>query len=440
MINPHLLVEQPDLVKAHLSKRHESPSALEDVDRIVTANAQRKQLVSERDDLRGTRNRLSKEIGGLYKEGRRDEAEAAKAQVQAGNERIKTIEIEIDALEADIRDRSMRLPNLLHDSVPDGEKEEDNQILRTWGTPAELGFAPRDHVDVGTSLGILDLERATKLTGARFAILKGAGARLERALFNFFLDLHTSEHGYTEVMTPYMVHRHCYEGTGQLPKFEQDMFKIEGTVNGFDAFLISTAEVPVTNIYREEILDDADLPMQFACFTPCFRSEAGSAGRDTRGIIRQHQFHKVEMVWVTTADRAEADHEALVGHAEDLLQALGLPYRLMLHCGGETSFSAHRCFDLEVWLPSQQRYREISSCSHFTDYQARRMSLRYRPEPVDGKKQKPRLAHTLNGSGLAVGRTMVAIVENYQQADGSVVIPEVLRPYMGGLERITPAR
>ncbi len=438
MIAPHVLAQQPETVKAHLTRRHADISVHSAVDRVSELAGIRKKLASERDDLRAARNRLSKEIGGLYKQGKRDEAEAAKAEVHAGNERIKIIETELDQVEAEVLSTSMGIPNLLHDSVPDGEKEEDNQLLRTWGEPASYDFEPQAHVEVGAGLDILDLERSTKLSGARFAILKGAGARLERALINYFLDVHTGKNGYTEVMVPYMVHRSTVEGTGQLPKFELDMFKLAEKVNGQDMFLISTAEIPVTNIHREEILEAADLPIKYVAFTPCFRSEAGSAGRDVRGIIRQHQFHKVEMVWVTTADRAEADHEALVGHAEHLLQALKLPYRAVLHCGGETSFGATRCFDLEVWLPSQDQYREISSCSHFGDFQARRMSLRYRPEPVDGKKQKPKLAHTLNGSGLAVGRTMVAILENYQQADGSVVIPEVLRPYMGGLEKISP--
>lgn len=440
MIAPHVLADQPETVKAHLTRRHADASVLAAVDRVSDLARIRKKLASERDDLRATRNRLSKEIGGLYKAGKRDEAEAAKAEVHAGNERIKVIETELDGVEAEIQATAMGIPNLLHDSIPEGEKEEDNQLIRTWGEPGHYDFEPQAHVEIGAGLGVLDLERSTKLSGARFAILKGAGARLERALINYFLDTHTTVNGYTEVMVPYMVHRSACEGTGQLPKFEHDMFKLSEPVNGQDMFLIPTAEIPVTNIHREEILEEAELPLKYVAFTPCFRSEAGSAGRDVRGIIRQHQFHKVEMVWITTAERAEADHEALVGHAEALLQALELPYRLMLHCGGETSFSAHRCFDLEVWLPSQEQYREISSCSHFTDFQARRMSLRYRPEPVGGKKQKPKLAHTLNGSGLAVGRTMVAIVENYQQADGSVVIPRVLRPYMNGLERIAPER
>jgi seryl-tRNA synthetase len=298
-------------------------------------------------------------------------------------------------------------------------------------------FAPHSHVELGTRLGILDFERAAKLSGARFAVLEGMGAKLERALINFFLDLHTTEHGYKEVMVPYIVHRQIAEGTGQLPKFEKDMFRLAEPLNGSDAFLVPTAELPVTNLHRDEILDEEELPMRWACFTPCFRSEAGSAGRDVRGLIRQHQFHKVELVWLTTPDRVDQDYKALVLHAETCLQRLGLPYRVVRHCGGEVSFSAARCHDLEVWLPSQDTFREISSCSHFTDFQARRMQLRYRPKDHDGKKSKPRLVHTLNGSGLAVGRTLVAILENYQQADGSIEIPEALRPYLGGRDRIT---
>ena len=437
MIPPHVLAEQPATVKAHLTRRHADIAMFQHVDRVSELAGLRKKLASERDDLRADRNRLSSEIGALYKAGKGDEAAAAKVTVARGNERIKVIETELDQVEAEIHDTSMGIPNLLHDTVPDGEKEEDNTLVRIWGEPGVYDFEPQAHVEIGAALDILDLDRSTKLSGARFAILKGAGARLERALINFFLDTHTTQNGYTEVMVPYMVHRSCAEGTGMLPKFEHDMFKLSEPVNGQDMFLIPTAELPVTNIHREEILEAAQLPIKYVAFTPCFRSEAGSAGRDVRGIIRQHQFHKVEMVWVTTPEQAEANHQELVGHAEGLLKALKLPYRLMLHCGGETSFGAHRCYDLEVWLPSQAQYREISSCSHFADFQARRMSLRYRPEPVDGKKQKPRLAHTLNGSGLAVGRTMVAILENYQQVDGSVVVPEVLRPYMGGLERIS---
>ncbi len=438
MIDPHILAEQPELVKAHLRRRRADPATLRDVDEIAASDAERRRLIAERDTLRAERNRTSRAIGGLYKEGRVEEAERAKAEVQAVNARIKAVEEALDALQRDIEARALRLPNLLHDSVPDGDGEQDNAVLRTWGTPPAFDFEPRDHVDLGTSLGILDLERAAKLAGARFYLLYGAGARLERALISFFLDLHTRAHGYTEVLPPYIVWEDCALGTAQLPKFGHDMFKIDGQVNGHDAYLVPTAEVPVTNIHREEILDAAALPRKFAAFTPCFRSEAGSAGRDTRGIIRVHQFHKVELVWITTPERALDDHAALVRHAETALERLELPYRTVSLCSADIGFAAGLCHDIEVWLPSQGRYREISSCSWFGDFQARRMHLRYRPEPVDGRKQKPRLAHTLNGSGLAVGRTLVAILENYQQPDGSVVIPEALRPYMGGQERIAP--
>lgn len=440
MIDPNLLRDQPELVKDHLRRRRADESMLSDVDFIAAKNDERKGLITEIDDLRADRNRISKEIGQLYKQGKRDEAEAAKAKVSSGNDRIKELEEQLHALQAQVEERALRLPNLLDDAVPEGDGEDDNPVVRTWGTPREFEFEPKDHVDVGTALGILDLERATKITGARFSLLHGAGARMERALINFFLDLHTGEHGYSEVMCPYIVWDDAALGTAQLPKFASDMFKIEGGVNGHDAYLIPTAELPVTNIHRDEILDEEQLPIQSAAFTPCFRSEAGSAGRDTRGIIRQHQFHKVELVWVTTPERGKSDHQALVTHAQTALERLGLPYRTVVLCGGDIGFGARLCYDIEVWLPSQQRYREISSCSWYADFQTRRMSLRYRPEPVDGKKQKPKYCHTLNGSGLAVGRTLVAILENYQQGDGSVIVPEALRPYMGGVEVIEPPR
>jgi seryl-tRNA synthetase len=330
----------------------------------------------------------------------------------------------------------MGIPNLLHPDVPDGDSEEDNVYVRQWGTP-RADITPA-HVEIGEALGIVDLERAAKLSGTRFVVLRGAAARLERALIQFFLDTATEKHGYTEVMVPYMVHRSAMEGTGQLPKFEADMFRLASPLNGQDMFLIPTAEVPVTNLHRDELLDEASLPIKYACFTPCFRAEAGSAGRDVRGMIRTHQFHKVELVWLTTPERADADHEALVSHAEALLQALELPYRVSLLCAADISANASRCYDLEVWLPSQGKYREISSCSTFSDYQARRMQCRYRPA-VEGGKGKPKLVTTLNGSALAVGRTVVAILENHLQADGSVRIPEALRPYMGGLDAIRAA-
>ena len=389
--------------------------------RIGVTGGTRSALLTERDTLRADRNRLQRDWW-LYRSGDAAGAEALKATVQAGNVRIEDIETEIDALEARRTELSMQIPNLWMRTHLKGP-QEDNPVVRTWGTPREVDFEIEAHSEIGTKLGILDLERATKLTGARFAVLVGAGARLERALINFYLDLHTGEHGYTEVMVPYMVHRRILEGTGQLPKFEEDLFKMSEPVNGSDTFLIPTAEVPVTNLHREEILDVSELPKQYACFTPCFRSEAGSAGRDVRGIIRQHQFHKVELVWLSTPETSDDNHHTLVSHAERCLQLLELPYRVVRHCGGELSFNAKKCFDLEVWMPSQGCYREISSVSNFGDYQARRMALRYRPEPVNGKKSKARLAHTLNGSGLAVGRAIVAILENNVQADGSVRVP-----------------
>ncbi len=432
MIDKAVLAEHPDRVKANLTRRHAGPEAFSAVDRAVALAARRKELVTEQNGIRARRNAVSKDIGNLMKSGRADEATALRTEVTVGNVRLDAIETELVAVESELEGLALGLPNLLHDGVPDGAVESENTVLHVWGAP--MRGVCDSHVEIATRLGILDLDRAAKLSGARFSVLLGAGARLERALIQFFMDVHSSEHGYTEVMVPYIVQRHCAVGTGQLPKFEQDMFKLAAPLNGADAFLVPTAELPVTNLHRDEIIDESSLPLRYAAFTPCFRSEAGSAGRDVRGLIRQHQFHKVELVHITTPERAEADHVALRGHAEALLQKLGLHYRVVLHCGGETSFGAARCFDLEVWLPSQQNFREISSCSHFGDFQARRMSLRYR-----NSEGKVAFAHTLNGSALAVGRTWVAIVENYAQDDGSVVIPEVLRPYMGGLDVIRAA-
>ena len=439
MLDHRLVAAGPELVKDHLRRRHAAPELLDEVDEVARLASRRSELIGERDGLRGERNTLSKQIGGLYREGKRAEAEALKARVQAGSQRTAAIEAELAEVQARQDAILMTLPNLLDGVVPTGKTDEDNELVRTWGTPRSLDFEPQPHVELGEALGILDFERAAKMSGARFWVLSGAGARLERALINFFLDMHTQQHGYTEVMVPYIVQRHAMEGTGQLPKFEEDLFKLAGKLNGEDAYLVPTAEVPVTNLHRDEILDVSELPRKYAAFTPCFRSEAGSAGRDTRGLMRVHQFHKVELVWITADDASDDAHQALLGHAESILQALELPYRVMLLSSGDTSFSAARCYDLEVWIPSQDKYREVSSVSNFRDFQARRMALRFRPEPPAGKKKsKARLAHTLNGSGLAVGRTLIAILENYQQADGSVVIPAVLRPYMGGLEVLRP--
>jgi seryl-tRNA synthetase len=438
MLDPRLIVEEPDRVKDMLTRRHQ-PDMHALVDELVSLAGRRTELITERDELRNQRNTLSKQIGELYKAGKRDDAEAMKQKVQDGNVRVAELEAELETVEARRDELAMSLPNLIDDDVPIGKSDEDNLVVSTWGQVPSYDFEPESHVELGARLGILDLERSAKLSGARFAVLIGNGARLERALINFFLDMATGEHGYTELLTPYIVHRHILEGTGQLPKFEADLFRLAGKLNGSDAFLIPTAEVPVTNLHRDEILDESQLPVAYACFTPCFRAEAGSAGRDVRGIIRQHQFHKVEMVRLCRAQDSEAQHELLTQHAEAILQRLGLPYRKVLLCSGDVSASARRCYDLEVWLPSQDAYREISSCSNFGAYQARRMQLRWRPDPVDGKKQKPRLVHTINGSGLAVGRTLVAVLENGQQADGSVVLPPALVPYMGGVDVLRPA-
>lgn len=436
MLDLRALLDDPASVHHSLARRNQA-SLSPIVDELVALVQHRRALQGEADGLRGQRNALSKQIGGLMKQGDHAGAQALKDQVAANAQRLTEIEAEEASANARERELVLTLPNVVHPEAPDGKGEEDNRELRRWGTPPTFSFEPQAHVEVGTKLGILDLERAAKLTGARFAVLKGAGAALERALVSFFLDTATREHGYTELLTPYIVHAASCVGTGQLPKFADDMFKLAEPLNGGDAYLISTAEIPVTNLHREEILDAADMPVKYCAFSPCFRAEAGSAGRDVRGLIRTHQFHKVELVWLTTAERAAQDHLTLLGHAEVLLQRLGLAYRVVELCTGDTSFSAHRTYDIEVWLPTQG-YREISSVSWFTDFQARRMQLRVRPQSTDGTKAKPVLAHTLNGSGLAVGRTLVALLENYQQEDGSVVIPEVLRGYLGGLDVIRP--
>lgn len=433
MLDARTITDNPDHIKAHLTKRNMGAEVLASVDTLVALAERRSDVVTERDNLRARRNALSKDIGAMYKSGRANEAEAAKAEVAAGTEKTKLLEDELNRLEAEQRILLLNIPNTLHPAVPEGRNEDDNEEIRRWGEPRTFDFAPLPHVEVGENLGILDFERAAKLCGARFAVLKGMGARLERALINFFLDLHTGEHGYTEVMTPYMVHPHIAEGTGQLPKFADDMFKLANPVNGADAYLIPTAEVTVTNLHREEILEEAELPVKYACFTPCFRSEAGAHGRDVRGLIRVHQFHKVELVQIVADHASEEAHHELLGHAEECLKRLELPYRVERLCAGDISFNAHHCYDLEVWLPSLNKYNEISSVSSFGDYQTRRMQTRFRPHSTDGKKTKVRNAHTINGSGLAIGRTIVAILENFQQADGSVVIPDVLRPYMGGV-------
>jgi seryl-tRNA synthetase len=391
-----------------------------EVEQFRELDKQRRAAVTESETLKAQRNARSQEIGKLKKAGL--DTEALQAEVRAMAERMAGLDEQVKALDEQFRTALASIPNLPHDSVPAGGGSEENVEIHRWGTPPEFGFEPKAHWDLGPDLGILDFERAAKITGARFAIYFGLGARLERALFNFMLDLHTREHGYTEVLPPFMINSASLFGTGQLPKFAEDLFKCER----FDFWLAPTAEVPVTNIYRDETLDGAKLPIRYCAFTPCFRSEAGSHGRDVRGIIRQHQFQKVELVNFTRPDQSYEELEHLTRSAETVLERLGLAYRRIVLCTGDMGFSSAKTYDLEVWMPGQNTYREISSCSNFEAFQARRAGIRYRNE-----KGKTDYAHTLNGSGLAVGRTWVAIVENYQQKDGSVVVPEVLRPYLG---------
>ena len=424
MLDVNYVRENFDLVREKLATRNFDVALLEP---FAQLDVERRALVRERDDLNATTNRVSKEIGNLMREGKREEAEALKAQSKQASERAKEIEARLSGIEEELRTVLTRVPNLPHESVPAGKDEAANTEVRRWGTPRDFaaeGFTPKDHVDVATALGILDLERATKITGARFNVLSGLGAKLERALINFMLDLHTGEHGYREILPPLMVNEATLFGTGQLPKFEEDLFKVRFER---DYYLIPTAEVPVTNLHRDEILNGADLPLSYTAYTPCFRSEAGSYGRDTRGLIRQHQFHKVELMMFAHPEKSYEMHERLTSDAEKILERLELPYRRMLLCTGDIGFGAAKCYDLEVWLPGAQAYREISSCSNFEDFQARRADIRFRPAGGG----KPQYVHTLNGSGLAVGRTLIAVMENYQQEDGRIAVPKVLQKYMG---------
>jgi seryl-tRNA synthetase len=426
MLDINYVRENLEAVRAALASRGFPADSL---DRFAEFDAERRRVITEADAINQARNASSKEIGALMQAGKKDEAEAKKAEVAGLKEKQIDLEKARDSVDAEMRDLLAGLPNIPADDVPIGADETANKEIRRWGEPREFDFEPKDHVDLGESLGILDLERATKIAGSRFAILNGAGARLERALINFMLDIHTTEHGYVETLPPFMVNRTALFGTNQLPKFEEDLFHIRDE-RGFA--LIPTAEVPVTNYHAEEILDAKDLPKYYTAYTPCFRSEAGSYGRDTRGLIRQHQFEKVELIKLSLPEDSEREHEGLTENAERILQLLGLPYRTVILSTGDMGFGARKTYDIEVWLPSQSTYREISSCSNCGDFQARRMNLRFRRSGGG----KPEFPHTLNGSGLAVGRTWVAILENYQQEDGSVVIPEVLQPYMNGLEKI----
>ena len=394
-----------------------------DLDAVVELDNQRRELLKEVEVLKNEMNVEQKKIPQLMKEGKKEEAEAEKVKLKELSDRIKGLDEKVKKVQDELQYRLLRIPNVPNANVPQGDTDDDNVEIRKWGEPKQFDFDFKAHWDVGTDLGILNFETAGKITGSRFTLYKGLGARLERALVNFFLNTHTEKNGYTEVLPPFMANRASFVGTGQLPKFAEDMFKIEG----LDYFLIPTAEVPVTNIHRDEIVNGDELPIKYCAYTPCFRSEAGSAGRDTRGLVRQHQFNKVELVKFVKPEESYEELEKLTNDAEMMLQMLGLPYRVVKICTGDLGFTAAFKYDLEVWMPSYNRYVEISSCSNFEDFQARRAGIRFRRD----KNSKAEYCHTLNGSGLAVGRTVAAILENYQQADGSVVVPEVLRPYMG---------
>jgi seryl-tRNA synthetase len=464
------IVSETEMVLSHMKSRRASQDVLHAASTIASLQSQRVALIQQRDEYLNQRKEASALVGQLMRKKDSDggfdqeEVEKQKQLSSKAAEQASQVESELETIQSTMDDLLAGIPNLLDDVVPDGTDDTQNEIVSTWGDvkalPKKLhwtdDFEPKWHDDVAAGLKGYESEAAVKMSGARFAALSGPIARLERALATYFLDLHTTKHGYTEVSVPFVVGRSALEGTSQLPKFQEDLFAISSeshTCNGEDAFLIPTAEVPLTNMHADSILDEADLPISYVAWSPCFRAEAGSYGRDTKGLIRTHQFHKVELVKITTPDTSDEQHELLTSHAEACLQALELPYRKVRLCSGDIGFSARHCYDLEVWLPGAGEYREISSCSNTGDFQARRMALRYRPEAPPssdddpagskGKKQKkpnkpkPEFCHTINGSGLAVGRSLVAVLENYQRPDGSVVVPDVLRPYMGGLEVIT---
>jgi len=425
MLDPKLLRTDLEGVAALLARR----GFTLDTTRIAELEARRKTLQVEAQELQNERNTKSKSIGRAKAAG--EDIQPLLDEVATLGDRMKAANDALAGVQDELRAIALGIPNLPHDTVPDGEDENDNREERRWGEPPALGFTPRDHVDLGAGLGMLDFDAAAKLTGSRFAVMSGPLARMHRALTQFMLDVHTTEHGYTEAYVPYVVNPDSLYGTGQLPKFAEDLFRLDGT----DFYLIPTAEVPLTNLVRDVIVDDDYMPRRYVAHTPCFRSEAGSHGKDTRGMIRQHQFDKVELVHVVRPGESFDALEALTGHAEAILQRLGLAYRVVTLCTGDMGFSATKTYDIEVWLPGQDKYREISSCSNMGDFQARRMQARWR-NPETGK---PELVHTLNGSGLAVGRTLVAVMENYQQADGSIRVPDALQPYMGGVEVLKPA-
>ncbi len=422
MIDTKLIRQDPELVHGSLRKRGQDY----DLRPFLECDSRRRAILLEVEELKHERNRVSGRIAQMNKE--RKDPSGLITRMRTVSQRIKALDEDLSKYEKALHTILMDLPNLPHHSVPIGRDSEDNVVIKKVGEPRSFGFEPLPHWDIGKELGILDFERAAKITGARFVLYTGLGARLERALINFMLDVHTREHGYIEVLPPFMTNRTSMTATGQLPKFEEDLFKLEG----WDYYLVPTAEVPLTNIHQGEILDEQDLPRLYAAYTPCFRSEAGSYGKDTRGLIRQHQFNKVELVRFTTPERSYGELEELLNDAEIILKRLEIPYQVIVLCTGDLGFSAAKTYDIEAWVPAQQKYREVSSCSNFEDFQARRGSIRFRRKGKKGTE----LVHTLNGSGLAVGRIVAAIMENYQQEDGTVIIPESIRPYMDGVERI----
>lgn len=428
MLDLHFVRENLDLVRRGLQNRN---FPTESLDRFIALDAERRQVIGDADQVNQLRNSASKEIGALIQSGQSDEAAAKKAEVANLKEKQADLERRRDETDSAMHDLLMGLPNIPADDVPVGKDESANVLVREWGKPRTFDFSPKDHVDLGEALGILDLARAAKIAGSRFSIFNGEGALLERALINFMLDLHTRDHGFTETVPPFIVNREALFGSGQLPKFEGDLFHIK---DDRQFALIPTSEVPLVNYHADEILTASELPKRLTAYSPCFRSEAGSYGRDTRGVIRLHQFEKVEMIALCKPEESDSEHEAMTSFAEKVLQLLELPYRTVVLSTGDIGFAAKKTYDLEVWLPSQNAYREISSCSNCGDFQSRRMNLRFRRSG----DAKPEFAHTLNGSGLALSRTWVAVIENYQQADGSITVPSALRSYMNGLDAIRP--
>ncbi len=422
MLDLKFIRDNPELVADGMKNKGEGI----DLEELLSLDEKRRATIQVVEELKSKRNDVSQEVAKLKRKGQ--DASAIIEEMRQVSQKIKELDDLLSGYEGDIRDLLLRIPNVPHESVPLGKDEKENVEVRRWGTPRTFDFEEKAHWDIGTSLDILDFERAAKISGARFAIYKGSGARMARSLISFMLELHTREHGYFEIYPPYLVNSESMTGTGQLPKFGEDMFKCQGT----DYYLVPTAEVPVTNLRRDEILSQEELPIYYVAYTACFRAEAGAYGKDTRGLIRQHQFDKVELVKYTTPENSYDELDKLVADAEEVLKRLELPYRVIVMCTGDLGFAAAKKYDIEVWMPSYGRYVEISSCSNFADFQARRANIRYRPEGGG----RPRFVHTLNGSGLAIGRCFAAILENYQNPDGSVTIPEALKPYMGGLERI----